>query len=191
MMTIQPALVKLDNMIHTDYEKDYDENYILEMVEIPGLLKIADSGHKELGSYLKMIKAKYNIQQCYVYGGKKDILCINRSGCHVIEKNMHDVQDKIKKLLNMDNRLSLDRACYALNITINSKKIKSDNFEYDLPVNKQGKLKNHNAIGDAGRILLLYKELKKSDKDVREKIRQYFRICKAYREEEGKLGNNI
>ncbi|KAF1077249.1 hypothetical protein [Methanogenium sp. MK-MG] len=84
----------------------------------------------------------------------------------------------------MDKRLSLDRTCFALNVQLKSNEISLDNFRYELPENKKGKLKAHNAIGDAGRIFLTYKELNRSDKEVRNRIRQYFGRCREYTEQQ-------
>ena len=184
MMTIQSSLVEVANLHRKEYDIEYDKNRSVEMEEIPDLLNLADSVYNELGVFLRSIKSKHDIQHCFVYGGKLDILCIRRSGYRANEDNIIDVQEIIKKMLKMYNSLSLDRTCFALNVKLKSDEISSDNFRYELPKNKKGKLKDHNAIGDAGRIFLAYKELKRSDKEVKGKIRHYFKLCREYREQQ-------
>lgn len=184
MMTIQPSLVEVANLHRKRYNIEYNKNRMVEMEEIPDLLNLAGSVYNELGVVLRSVASTYDIRHCFVYGGKTDILCIRRSGYQGDKSIIIDVQDTIKRMMKMDKRLSLDRTCFALNVQLKSDEIASDHFRYELPENKKGKLKAHNAIGDASRIFLAYKELERSDKEVKNKIQQYFRQCREYTEQQ-------
>ncbi|KAF1074655.1 hypothetical protein [Methanogenium sp. MK-MG] len=101
MMTIQPSLVEVANLHRKHYDIEYNKNRMVEMEEIPDLLNLAGSVYNELGVFLQSITSKHDIQHCFVYGGKKDILCIRRSGYQADENNIIDVQEKIKQMMKM------------------------------------------------------------------------------------------
>lgn len=167
------------NLAKNQYELPYEEDYTLQMEDIQDALQITWDAYKDLNVYLKQLSKAHNVDELVFFAKRMEMVAFDRAQLDVTNYQITDIQDNIKKALNMDKLLSLDRASYALDITINNRDISSKHFEYRIPKKYEKKIKPHRALGDAARIFLLYKEYNRSKNDVKKHIRSYFKVCRA------------
>lgn len=166
------------NLIKGQYQLPYDEEYTLEMEDLQPALKVTWSAYADLNTYLTKLTKEHHIQTMVFFSKRMEMAAFARAKFDTKNLQILDIQEKIKDAMNMDKLLSLDRVSYALDIDISNNHFRSKNYDYSIQKTYASKTRPHRALGDAARIFLAYKELKRSRDDIRSTIREYFKDCR-------------
>ena len=138
--------------------------------------EISSAVHSDLKRFMAGLDG-FGITTLVFFAADYELTALRQARVNLTGRVIRDLQEEIRSAYSQKNPLSLDRLSYITRFTAADGQFSSRHFRYPVPQDYRGRLKPHQAVGDAARIFLASREFSCYTDELEEGIRQYLVLC--------------
>jgi hypothetical protein len=173
------TICSVANMKRNEYNKPRDKEFKLDINQEDKAYQIDERAHRDLNHFINHMLKINDVGKLIFFDKSMEMKAFEKANIDLKDYVLVDVQKEIKKKCNIEQGLSLDRISQAIDFYNTERKIKSSNFEYEMPNTLKHLIKPHRALGDSARTFLVYKEFNLDENNFKRLIKKHLELAKA------------
>ena len=165
------------NNVTGECGKAYDHAFRLPGGRMAGAREVARSAFGDLRMFMENLLSSGDTPALIFFAADMERRAFLRAGVPLKGYEVIDLQQQVKRALQMKEHLSLDRISRFIGFRTTRDGIASDHFAYPVPQKYRSLLDPHRGVGDAARIFMLSREFADNRAEFIERIRTVLARC--------------
>jgi hypothetical protein len=157
--------------------KAYSHAFRLPGSRMAGAREVARSAFEDLRRFMENLLSSGDTPALIFFAAEMERKAFLRAGIPLQSFEVIDLQQQVKRALQMKEHLSLDRISRFIGFRTTAEGIASDHFAYPVPQEYRTLLDPHRGMGDAARIFMLSREFAENRSEFLERIRAVVAHC--------------
>ena len=165
------------NNVTGDCGKAYDHTFRLPGARMARAREVARSAFGDLYGFMENLLSSGDTPALIFFAAEMERKAFLQAGVPLLGFEVIDLQQQIKRALQMKEHLSLDRISRFIGFRTTADGIASDHFTYPVPQKFRTLLDPHRGVGDAARIFMLSREFTRNQAEFIEEMRIVIARC--------------
>jgi hypothetical protein len=149
------------NIKKNEYNKPLDKEFSLTIEQEENALQVCEMVHRDLNYFLAKNLKVNEVNKLVFFDNNQETRAFNKAKIDIDNYDLIDLQREIMNEYNIKQKISLEKVSDIMNFYATKPKIKTLNFEHEIPDTLWSQIELHNALGDSVRTFLAFKEFKR------------------------------
>jgi hypothetical protein len=167
---------RIVNIAQGEYQMPYDRLFHLPREKYTEARRTARNAYRKLRYCIDDLVKAQAITTLVFYDDAREKEAFRRAGVSLSPFHIIDIQDRVCQGIGIRGKLSLDRVSRSIKFKAGGGYIRSSHLRYSVPEKFRYLIKPHKSLGDAVRIMLLYREYSKKRVELFQNIKKNLEI---------------
>lgn len=150
------------NIKKNEYDKLLDKEFSLTSEQEQNALQVCDMVYRDLNCFLANNLKVNEINKLVFFDDNQETRAFNKAKIDIKDYDLIDLQREIMNEYDIKQKISLEKVSKIMNFCATKSKIKTLNFEHEIPDKLWSQIDLHNALGDSARTFLAFQEFNRN-----------------------------
>lgn len=146
------------NIKKKEYDKPLDKEFSLTIEQEQNVLQVCEMVYRDLNCFLANNLKVNEINKLVFFDDNQETRAFKKAKIDIKDYDLIDLQREIMNEYNIKQKISLEKVSEIMNFYATKPKIKTLNFEHEIPDKLWSQIELHNALGDSVRTFLAFQE---------------------------------